>query len=373
MLYDRQDEVLRFCVVEDLMIDSQAAQQLKEVELKLGQGIAGHVALNRQPEIINNVQEDLRLFANADKCTGSVTRNMMCVPLLHGDELLGVVSARNAMARECYQAQDLTLFESFARLASVAIVRSQLMENRLSQQRLEDEAAHAGSIQRMFWPKMPEPVRGSSIWAFSRPAGFVGGDIYDVISLPDESWLFYVADVSGKGMSAALVMAALCSRLRGEVVFCTQVDQLLDRLNQAMYQLSEGVSFFITMLLGRYWPQSGKLSLSRAGHPLPLLFRGSEQIMPSKTGALPLGALPEVKYTSFELNLKPGDSFLSFSDGVGEAINQDGELFERNAFADYLRRQSEAPRGPSLVESVDLWQAGLEPNDDLTVLEIWRE
>ena len=373
MMYDSLDELLRFRVVEDTVVDQQTADDLKKVELKLGQGITGSVALTQRSEIINHVQQDSRFFPGADKQTDTTTRNMMCVPLLHGDELLGVASARNAVGRENFDKEDLDLFQSFARLASVAIVRARLLGARLRQQRLEDDAAHAASIQRLFWPKMPEPVNGSTIWAFSRPAGFVGGDIYDVICLPDDSWLFYVADVSGKGMPAALVMAALCSRLRGEVVFCSQVDSLLSRLNRAMCQLSEGNKFFVTMLLGRYWPDSGKVNLARAGHPLPLWFRGAKQIRFPKTGDLPLGTIEDVEYESFDLTLHPGDSLLAFSDGVGEAMNQEGELFEKGALAEFIHNGTGAPWGPALVKTVDRWQCNLEPNDDLTVLEIWRK
>jgi sigma-B regulation protein RsbU (phosphoserine phosphatase) len=372
MLYDPVDEVLRFQVVEDTGIDAEAAVRLAKMELKLGQGIGGSVALSRRSELINQAQDDPRLFRDADKNTGSITRNMICTPLVHGKELLGVATALNSAGRERFSQEDLELFESFARLASVAILRARLLEARLEQQRLEDDAAHAASIQKLFWPALPKEAHGSSIWAMSRPAGFVGGDIYDCIILPDESWLIYVADVSGKGMPAALIMTALSTALRSEVISCTQLDRLLFRLNNAMHRLSKGTGFFITMLLGRYQPQTGVMRLARAGHPLPIWHRKDIRTEPPKTGGLPLGTLADVDYEAFEIELKHGDSILMFSDGVSEAMDRQGKLFEPAALDDYLQVSGPAPRGPGLAKAVDKWQQGVEPNDDLTIMEIWR-
>jgi sigma-B regulation protein RsbU (phosphoserine phosphatase) len=189
---------------------------------------------------------------------------------VHREELLDVLSALNSRGKPCFDQEDLALLESFADLAAVAIIRSRLLEHRVEQEHFRAELEAAAKLQKLFWPKMPELGDGSRVWAFTEPATEVGGDVYDVIPMPDGSWLVYVADVAGKGLSAALMMAALSAKIRSLAPLHNDVSKLLAHVNQEMHELMSEEGFFATIVLGKYQPKTGRVQIVRAGHPYPL-------------------------------------------------------------------------------------------------------
>ena len=174
----------------------------------------------------------------ADVKTGFITRNLLCAPLLYGDDLIGVINVLNSKEKPCFDGFDESLLECFADLAGTAITRSRFLELRLQQERMEVQLEAAAKIQALFWPKLPDLGVGSNVWAMSTPATFVGGDLYDVIRMDDESWLIYVADVSDKGLPAALIMAALSTKIRSEALSRHEVDKLLENVNKGIYELT---------------------------------------------------------------------------------------------------------------------------------------
>ena len=231
----------------------------------------------------------------------------------------------------------------------------------------------ATKIQSLFWPKIPELKAGGHIWAVSVPATYVGGDLYDVIPLPDDSLLAYVADVSDKGVPAALIMAALSTKIRSEAQNQSEVDKLLETVNNSTYSLTSEEGFFATIVLARYWPRSGKMQLTLGGHLQPLW------IIESGIGNLPqingisLGVTPDVHYEKKEIILSPGESVLLFTDGVIEAENEDNELFGNDRLLGYIKDAKGPPWGKGLLNLISYWRGKANANDDLTLLEIWRD
>ena len=157
-----------------------------------------------------------------------------------------------------------------ARVKSMLRIKS-LHDTVLEQSsKLKVQLKTATKIQSLFWPDLSELKGGNHIWAVSVPAGYVGGDLYDVIPLPDDSLLAYVADVSDKGVPAALIMAALSTKIRSEARIQSDVDKLLETINNSTYELTSEEGFFATIVLVRYWPDSGKVQFTLADHPQPL-------------------------------------------------------------------------------------------------------
>ena len=238
---------------------------------------------------------------------------------------------------------------------------------------LKAQLETATQIQSLFWPKIPELEAGGHIWAESAPASYVGGDLYDVIPLPDDSLLAYVADVSGKGVPAALIMAALSTNIRSEALLQSEVDKLLESVNNRLHSLTSEEGFFATIVLGRYWPASGKMQLALGGHLQPLW------IGPNGLGNLPqlkgisMGVTPDVQYEKKEVSLSPGEAVLFFSDGVIEAENENKELFGNQRLIDYIKNAKGPPWGKGLLDLISRWRGNAKANDDLTVLEIWRD
>ncbi len=374
MLYDPKRDVLEFASVADEVIGEAGGEILKiSVKLKMGEGIAGWVAENRKSLIIKDARQDPRFSKQADKQTGFITRNLLCVPLVYNEELLGVINVLNSKEKQCFDAEDLELLESFAHLAAIAIIRSRLLETRLKQQRLQIQMEAASKIQSLFWPKLPEMETGSNVWAVSLPAAFVGGDLYDLIPMTDGSWLVYVADVADKGLPAALIMVALWSRIREEALLHDEVDKLLETVNNAMHDLMAEEGFFSTIIIGRYWPATGRIQLARGGHLPPLWIRKDGLGKVPELKGPSLGIVPGAKYENKEITLSPGESILFLTDGVTEAENEEVRLFGNRRLIDYIQKTNGPPWGKGLLDSVNAWQGTAKVSDDLTILEIWRE
>lgn len=374
MLYNSERELLEFAVIKDNVLGSKANDVLKNsVKLKMGEGIAGWVAQNRKPLMVKDAQRDFRFSKRADKQSGFVTRTMLSVPLIHQEELLGVLNVLNSREKSFFEKEDLALLTSFADLAAVAITRSRLVEERIEQERLRAELKVAAKIQGLFWPKIPELGGGSHVWAFSQPAASVGGDLYDVIPMPDESWLVYVADVAGKGLPAALIMAALSAKIRSEAPLHSEVNKLLANVNNAMYKLMSEEGFFATMILSKYWPRVGRVQTSRAGHlhPLWVVNHGFGEL--PRVNGIPLGVELETEYEQTEFVLSPGESLLFITDGVTEAENEENELFGNKRLSDYFAVAKGPPWAEGLLERIDSWRGSAAANDDLTIVEIWRD
>ncbi|HVO83872.1 MAG TPA: GAF domain-containing SpoIIE family protein phosphatase, partial [Syntrophobacteria bacterium] len=375
MLYNPRRNLLEFASIRDEVVGDNVAEVLKsKVELRMGEGIAGWVAAHREPVIVADVQSDPRFFRGADKKTGFVTQNLLCVPLVHRQELLGVISVLNAKDKRCFDAEDQELLVSFANLAAVAIIRSRLLETRIKEERLEAKLEAAAKIQALFWPRLPGELGvGSKVWAVSIPATFVGGDLYDVIPLPDGSWLVYVGDVSDKGLPAALLMASLSTKIRSEALLHQDVDRLLESVNNSMVDLMAEEGFFATLALGRYWPGTGRLEMSLAGHPPPLWIVGDHLGPMPELRGLSLGIASGVRYEKKEIRLAPGESVVFLTDGVTEAENERKELFGQQRLLEYARDGMGPPWGAGLLEMVNAWRGGGETSDDITLLEIWRD
>jgi len=231
----------------------------------------------------------------------------------------------------------------------------------------------ATKIQSLFWPKIPELEAGSHVWAISVPAAYVGGDFYDVIMLPDASVLVYVADVSDKGVAAALIMAALSTKIRIEAQQQNEIDALLGTINASTHQLISEEGFFVTIVLGRYWPRSGKLQIVLGGHLPPLWLCESGAHLTVSARGMALGVSPDTRYEKNEILLSPGESILFYSDGIIEARDKNLELFGSERLKNIVTDSKGPPFGKTVLESVGLWQEGAPAADDQTILEIWRE
>jgi serine phosphatase RsbU (regulator of sigma subunit) len=374
LIFDSVKQVLRFSAVKDDCISDSALEDLRgSVELQIGQGIAGWVAQEKKPLIVADVSKDDRFFGQVDASTGFVTKSILCVPVFHRDELLGVIEVLNAKERPCFDDEDQDLLVSFADLAAVAFIRARLLQERLNQQKIQIEMETAAKIQALFRPKAPELGRDSRIWVVSESARYVGGDLYDVIALPDGSWLIYVADVSDKGLPAALIMVALWYRIRSEANLHKDVAVLLENLNVALTDLLEAEGFFVTIIIGQYWPREGRLEYACGGHLPALRISGRRSAYLEVEQGPSLGLFCCPRYAKAEIRLEAGESILFITDGVTEAFNSENELFGRQRIDAHIARSGGPPWGPGLLEEVKDWQTDTEPSDDLTLLEIWRD
>jgi len=274
---------------------------------------------------------------------------------------------------------DEYLTKPYSHSALVARVKSMLRIKSLHDKVLDQSAQlkrqlkTATIIQSLFWPKIPALTGGGHVWAVSVPAGYVGGDLYDVIPLSDESLVAYVADISGKGVPAALLMAALSATIRNKIQIETEIDRLLESVNDSMHRLMADESYFATAVLIRYWPSSGKIQYALAGHLQPLWIVDGKISDLALSGGVPLGIQKGEKYQKGDIILGNGQSVLLFTDGLVEAENESGKQFTKSRLVNHLKICEGPPWGKSVLQRIEAWRGHRPANDDLTILEVWRD
>jgi len=173
MLYKPEKDTLEFIAAKNEVIGYETDELLSDsVGIKVGQGIAGTIAQRHEPVIIKDAQKEESLLRRVDRSTGFVTRGLLGVPALYGDQLLGVIEVLNAKHKASFDLSDRELLESFAHLAAVAIIRSRLLYARLRQEKMNTQMEAAANIQSLFWPKPPKIGEKSHLWGTSLPATF---------------------------------------------------------------------------------------------------------------------------------------------------------------------------------------------------------
>lgn len=343
-----------------------------DLELEPGQGVPGHVAATRRPVRADAGDTDDAIARAMDEAAGFSTRSLVGVPLLFESELLGVVLAHNAVGRAAFDADDVDILESFAHLAGAALVRARLMECRLRERGRGAELEAAARIQRYFRPSPPESSLNLEMAGSIVPATVVGGDLYDFIPLADGAWLVCVGDVSGKGLPAAMAMAATWAKLRTLAASVPDVDELLARLNDELWDLLQGAGF-VTLVAARYQPATQDVSVALAGHVPPLLC-GAAGAAEAITGlrGMPLGVDRQARYEPVRFRLRPGERVLLVSDGVTEARDPDGALYGVDRLLERCAGHQGLGLADAVQDAVGAWRQGHEADDDTTVAVFGR-
>ncbi|HSR68436.1 MAG TPA: PP2C family protein-serine/threonine phosphatase [Acidobacteriota bacterium] len=199
----------------------------------------------------------------------------------------------------------------------LARVRRDLRDSRLQLARKEAELNFAREVQKALFPKTYPQGRGLAFHGVCIPAQFISGDYFDVLELPDGRQVFALADISGKGVSAAILMANLQALLRREARNGERPDELCWRLNNHFWEVSPPASF-ATFFYAEWDPVGRRLHYVNAGHNRPMLFSG-DKVKRLCEGGLPLGIFPESRYNTGSVELQRGDLLLVYSDGVSEA------------------------------------------------------
>lgn len=311
-----------------------------EIILERGVGIAGIVFETSQSLVINDVQSDDRFNREIDLRTGFMTKTMLCVPLRKvGSETIGVLQAINTRG-DVFSETCLVYLESFASVAAVAVEREQLVQNAMRVKMLSTELELARKIQQRLLPsqgniKLQEPF---SAWGLSQSCYDVGGDAYDVIVLPSGECVFWVADVSGKGIGAALLMNSLQTELRALVHAEKDLSKLAKALNERINEVAP-IGTYATLFLGLINAKENRLSYVNAGHVSPVwLNPQTNETREFKPGGLPIGLFPSGEYDVFDTTFSSTERIAIFSDGVTDAVNTNDEIFEDNGLAKSLKK-----------------------------------
>lgn len=346
------------------------------IRIPAAKGIAGQTAQTRVTINIPDCYADSRFHQETDRLTGFRTRNLLSIPLVGlDDELVGVMQLLNHDDGP-FAAHEQQLAEALADQAAVALQRARLMEDRLARQRLEQEIHIARQIQLDVLPKQLPLVPGFEIVAKATPAEETGGDIYDLIPLPDGRLCVVIADATGHGVGPALSVTQARSMLRAGLRLGAEPVQLLTHVNA---QLADDLAAarFITLFLGILDPAAHTMMYASAGQaPLILLRRdGTADIRDATT--MPLGILAELPVDaplfSEWFGFQPGDTLLLLTDGFFEAQNPAGEELGTQPLLDTARRCGDVRAMlTALQDCVAAHVAGAKQADDQTAVLLRR-
>jgi phosphoserine phosphatase RsbU/P len=258
-------------------------------------------------------------------------RSFLCVPLIGWEgRRLGVIQLDCIRPGQVFRAEDLELLTAVCLQASVVVENAALYAEHLREAQLRQELLFAREIQQAFLPTDFDPLgpEGPEIFARVQPAREVSGDLYDFFALPDGRLAFFLGDVSGKGMPAALFMIAVRTLIRHLAPSASGPAELLRRLNAALCA-DNPTNLYVTLAHGVYDPADGGVVLALGGHPAPLLRRADGRIetVAAKPGLM-IGCAPvEPVYTDKALTLAPGETLILYTDGYTEAFAPDRRMF----------------------------------------------
>jgi sigma-B regulation protein RsbU (phosphoserine phosphatase) len=263
---------------------------------------------------------------------------------------------------------DRQILDALAADAASILDNARLVERERERQRLEQEINIARDIQQALLPRDFREFPHLAVTGFNLPCLSVGGDYFDVFPLSDGRTAFLIADVSGKGLGAALLTTMLQGALSG-MTLGTDPARVLTHVNRFLCDHSE-VGRYATMFFG-VLDQEGHLEFINAGHPSPFLIRHGAAEEAFTEGSYPVGLVPEAQYTAVCLKLEPGDTLVLFSDGVTEAMDPDEQMFGVARLKELLTGQIECPLEQlqkCVLEAVENFARGARQADDLTLL-----
>jgi phosphoserine phosphatase RsbU/P len=289
--------------------------------LKIGeQGMVGHAAATGQIHYAPDVRKDPYYIM-----CGPGTLSEVAIPLRVGERLVGVFTASHPEL-DAFPRKQLRFLQALCDHVAIAVQNAQqVTAERAQRLAMDRDASEARAIQQALLPKSSPYIPGFAVSGRSVPARAVGGDWYDFIPFSDGRWGIVLADVSGKGTAAALLMSATRGMFRSLAEACATPGEVLTKLNQLLVD-DFPAGKFVTMVYGVLDPVARTLVFANAGHLLPLFIdEHGEHLLDVERG-LPLG-LASGDYSETTVTLSPGSKLVFYSDGITEAVNANEEEF----------------------------------------------
>jgi sigma-B regulation protein RsbU (phosphoserine phosphatase) len=319
--------------------------------------------------------EDSR-FDASESLDGLGIRSMICVPLMaKGGEALGAIQLQTQSLRHQFTQSDLDVLISVGSQAILAIENARLHEDLLRRSDIERELRFATQVQLGFLPEIRPTPTGYEFFDYYEPAERVGGDYFDYIQLNDGRTAIALADVAGKGIPAALLMARLYSSVRLHLFSQPTPAKALSALNAEIHAQGMGHRF-VTFVLLTLDPQRHETTIVNAGH-LPPIFRtadGNSTSVGRKESGMPLGINPEQEYREITLALEPGMSVVLYTDGITESMNAANELFGRVRLENFVSSISGSSEDltKAIVTEVDRFCGTRPQRDDMCLVCLRR-
>ncbi|MCD6163499.1 MAG: SpoIIE family protein phosphatase [candidate division Zixibacteria bacterium] len=315
-------------------------ENIQKIKTQQGVNIIDHVRNTGESITINNLS-----FHDNDKVrVHQVSINsIISTPLKAQDKVVGVVTIANKEDGQEFDEDDRFSLELLGSFAAVAVMNVELHEEALIKQKIEHELDIAEHVQQTLMPQENVEYDGIDVNVYHHQAGQVGGDFYDIVKLEDGKYLAIVADVSNKGMPAALIMTAARSYIHILAEDISSLSEFVAKFNEFLCRDMQRMGgMFITMFFGLFDLKENILLSVNAGHPPGYLFRGDE-VIKLKTGGPFVGQFSGIKYIENKTPLKTGDKLIVYTDGIFESVNSKGEMLGLANSLKFLKKHCHAP------------------------------
>ncbi|KPL00992.1 MAG: hypothetical protein AMJ91_02270 [candidate division Zixibacteria bacterium SM23_73_3] len=337
-----------------------------DLQLKIGQGLAGWAAKTEKSLIVPEVKHDPRYIEARVE-----TQSAMAVPIVSQKRMIGVFSLENDEPN-AYSQDDLELLEAFASLAAISLERARQHEEILEKRKLEEELFIAKKIQQSFLPREKPQLYGFDISGINIPSEEVGGDYYDFIPIIENQIGIAIGDVSGKGIPAALIMAYFRASLIAEIRNNYAIRSIMFKVNNLLFE-STASDIYVTAVYGVLDTKNRILTFANAGHNAPILRYANGEMEYLTEGGVALGMFENLKYEERPLGLNPGDIVVFYTDGVTEAKNEKEEEFGTKRLKQVINdsyQLSAFEIQENIYKAVKDFMDSLPQADDLTMIVV---
>jgi sigma-B regulation protein RsbU (phosphoserine phosphatase) len=298
-------------------------------------------------------------------------RAQLFLPLLHREELVGVLAVGKKITQRRFSYEDMTLLSLLSTQIAIAFENTRLYQERLTKQRLDEELHLAREIQRLLLPRQMPSSKHFDIAAINVPSQEVGGDYYDFVDLRDGVIGVAIGDIAGKGIPGAMLMSNLQATGRAAAIRSTSTKLVMEELNNQITR-STTVEKYATFFYAILWPEK-KLAYTNAGHNYPLLCRDDGDVCELRQSNLVVGVREGIKYDEHTVPLRAGDTIIFYTDGITEAANVDWEEFGVERLCEVIRRHrhGSAENLRNMIYRAVLQFAGdAAQSDDLTLVVV---
>jgi sigma-B regulation protein RsbU (phosphoserine phosphatase) len=348
---------------------------LEDPQFQVSCSVIEKVLQEGQPILTSDAMSDER-FNMRKSIMAMGLRAILCVPLKNKDEILGAIYVDNRLRAGIFQRDDLSMLASIADSAAIAIENARLYRLAIEQGRLERELQMARKVQSGL---LPHDLPQFSGWQFAarwQPAREVGGDYYDFISLRNQCLGVLIADVTDKGMPAALFMAATRNFVRTSADSSSSPVECMTRVNRLLHAESDD-TMYASMFYAALDLATGELTYVNAGHNPPLyLSAAADKAIELEHTGMWLGVDENSKFEQRAINLQPGDLLLLYTDGVTDALNAAGEEFGLDRVRQILYQQRNASAetiSEVFIQTLAAFTVNSAPFDDITIVVIKRQ
>ncbi len=338
--------------------------ELTELHLKVGEGILGYVAQTGESVISPDVRLDPR-YINARE----ETRSEMVAPIISNEEVLGAFDLESDQLN-AYTEDDLEVLNLLASQVAIIIEKAMLHEQLVEKKRLEAQLEVARQVQLELLPARAPQLEGFDISAYNFSTEEVSGDYYDFVSLYEDHLGLVIADVSGKGVPAALLMAFLRASLRAAIHIGYAPNISMAKVNYLLWESIEN-NQFVTAFYGVLDATNKTLSYANAGHNPPLLMDADGHARFIERGGIPLGMFRDTRYYEHYLPIEAGQTLVLYTDGLTEAASPADEEYGRARLEAKVREGKELSAKDLisfLYADVLEWTGGRGSDDDVTLV-----